>query len=396
MLPGKFDSAQSKTAFARLQLELQTQPIRIAGEPLTVARLFVAFKGHAEKHYRRPDGSLTHEVSEYATLSRLVRPLYGKTLGAEFGPLDLKAVREAMIGNGWCRSLINQRIGRLKRVFKWGVAEQLVPAATYQALLAVDGLQAGRCKVRESEPVQPVPEHVIDSTLPFLNRHVRGMVEFQRYTGCRPGEACQLRRADIDTGGKVWLYRPRQHKTSWRGKPRVIAIGPKAQKVIREFFTPNLEDYLFSPRRNVAEFHAQRTANRKTPLFPSHERRNARSRQATPSATEAYTATSYGHAVAKACDRAWPPLGKIARQKGESVKAWWGRLSESQQDDVKAWQRQHRWHPNQLRHTFATKARKEHGLEAAQVLLGHARADVTQVYAERNLDLAVNVAAKIG
>jgi site-specific recombinase XerC len=35
-------------------------------------------------------------------------------------------------------------------------------------------------------------------------------------------------------------------------------------------------------------------------------------------------------------------------------------------------------------------------LEAAQVLLGHARADVTQVYAERNEQLASEVAARIG
>jgi site-specific recombinase XerD len=36
-----------------------------------------------------------------------------------------------------------------------------------------------------------------------------------------------------------------------------------------------------------------------------------------------------------------------------------------------------------LRHTFATRVRKEHGLEAAQVLLGHSKADTTQIYAER-------------
>ena len=34
--------------------------------------------------------------------------------------------------------------------------------------------------------------------------------------------------------------------------------------------------------------------------------------------------------------------------------------------------------------------------QAAQVLLGHSRADVTQVYAERNEELAATVAAKIG
>ena len=56
----------------------------------------------------------------------------------------------------------------------------------------------------------------------------------------------------------------------------------------------------------------------------------------------------------------------------------------------------HRWAPNQLRHSFATKVRKYHGLEAAQVLLGHAKADITQVYAERDAALAVRVAAEIG
>jgi hypothetical protein len=40
--------------------------------------------------------------------------------------------------------------------------------------------------------------------------------------------------------------------------------------------------------------------------------------------------------------------------------------------------------------------RKQHGLEAAQVLLGHARADVTQVYAERNEQLASAIAAEVG
>ena len=54
------------------------------------------------------------------------------------------------------------------------------------------------------------------------------------------------------------------------------------------------------------------------------------------------------------------------------------------------------WHPNQLRHTFATEVRQAYGLEAAQVLLGHARADVTQVYAERDLALAVRVATEVG
>jgi len=40
--------------------------------------------------------------------------------------------------------------------------------------------------------------------------------------------------------------------------------------------------------------------------------------------------------------------------------------------------------------------RKESRLEAAQVHPGHARADVTQIYAERNHGLACKVAAQMG
>ena len=63
---------------------------------------------------------------------------------------------------------------------------------------------------------------------------------------------------------------------------------------------------------------------------------------------------------------------------------------------MKDWQGKYWWHPNQLRHTFATAVRKQHGLEAAQVLLGHSRADVTQIYAEKNEALAAVIAAKMG
>ena len=54
--------------------------------------------------------------------------------------------------------------------------------------------------------------------------------------------------------------------------------------------------------------------------------------------------------------------------------------------------------PNQeIRHTLGkTKVRHEFSLEHAQVILGHAKADVTQRYAERDMALAGEVAAKIG
>jgi hypothetical protein len=49
-----------------------------------------------------------------------------------------------------------------------------------------------------------------------------------------------------------------------------------------------------------------------------------------------------------------------------------------------------------LRHSLGTEVRRKFGLEAAQVMLGHSQANVTEIYAERDLALAVRVAAEIG
>jgi integrase len=190
------------------------------------------------------------------------------------------------------------------------------------------------------------------------------MVEVQRLTGMRPGEVCLLRPCDIQMSGRVWLFAPRRHKTAHRGKVRTVAIGPRAQKVLREFLTEDAEAYVFSPARAVAELHAERTKARETPRYRSHMARNKAKRTRRPRRApgERYTSMSYAHAVARACEKAGVE----------------------------------QWRPNQLRHTFATRVRKSEGLEAAQVALGHARANVTEIYAERDRSRAVAVAAKLG
>ncbi|WP_232068416.1 tyrosine-type recombinase/integrase [Gemmata obscuriglobus] len=91
-----------------------------------------------------------------------------------------------------------------------------------------------------------------------------------------------------------------------------------------------------------------------------------------------------------------PPPAPLAQRANETKAEWAGRLNANEKAQLTIWKQQHRWHPNQLRHSFATRVRKQHGLEAAQVMLGHARADVTQVYAERNEQLAASIAATVG
>lgn len=400
LLPGSFNSPESRTAFARLQLELESSPTSsmTPGDGMTLAELLCAYLDHAARHYRGPDGKPTSEIYEVKIVIRALLDLYAETPVTEIGPLAIKAARQKWVNEHLTRTECNRRVGMVKRIFKWGVSEELVSSSVYHALATVTGLQKGRTPARETDPVEPVDDATVDATLPYLNRYVAGMVEFQRLTGCRPGEACNLRRCDIDTGGAIWLYKPPHHKTAHRGKSRTIAIGPKAQEVLKEFFTPSLDAYLFSPARAVEEWLAERSANRKTPRYPSHMKRNAAKRKAravrAPKAK--YDRTSYSRAVARACEDAFPPPAPLAQKDGETLAEWKTRLTAKERAELAEWRHRHGWHPNQLRHTFATTVRKQHGLEAAQVLLGHSRADVTQVYAERNEELAASVAAKIG
>jgi len=127
-------------------------------------------------------------------------------------------------------------------------------------------------------------------------------------------------------------------------------------------------------------------------------KRNATKRKGQPTRVpgERYTSHAVAVAVARACDVAFPPPAPLAKRADETLSAWAARLTAEQEAELAAWRASHRWHPNQLRHTFATSVRRVHGLEAAQALLGHARADVTQIYAERNTDLAVSIAAEVG
>jgi integrase len=60
------------------------------------------------------------------------------------------------------------------------------------------------------------------------------------------------------------------------------------------------------------------------------------------------------------------------------------------------WRAAHCWSPHQIRHTAATEIRRRFGLEAAQVALGHSKMNVTEIYAEKNDQLAAYVAREVG
>jgi site-specific recombinase XerD len=63
---------------------------------------------------------------------------------------------------------------------------------------------------------------------------------------------------------------------------------------------------------------------------------------------------------------------------------------------VCSWRREHRWHPHQLRHNTTTNLRREHGVELARIILGHANVLATQIYAEAGRVQAMSVISQVG
>ena len=124
-------------------------------------------------------------------------------------------------------------------------------------------------------------------------------------------------------------------------------------------------------------FHRDRRAARQTPMTPSQA---ARKRKRFPKwePGDCYDRRSYAWAIRRACDAAFPPP-KYLKEKVH-----------------KTWRREHRWSPNQLRHNAATELRKQFGIEAARVVLGHSSADVTEIYAELDLAKAAEIMSRVG
>jgi integrase len=377
---GAYGSDESQELYGRAIAEWKTcgGTVPVKDDELTVTELCAAFWQFAKGYYQKPNGETTSEVELFKLAMRPPNRLYGRSRAMDFDPLRLQAVRQEMIDTGWCRTYINRQIVRVRRIWKWGAAQKMVPPSVYHGLQSVPGLKLGRTTARESDPVVPVSDHVVEATLPFLTPTLKAMIGVQRLTGARPGEICMLRTCDLDMLGSVWIFRPKYHKSMHRGRDRQIYIGPKAQEILRPFLRTNIREYVFSPIRSEEERRAAMTEARVTPACCGNRPGSNRKRYPKRGPGDHYRAEAFAKSIYRACLRAFPaPSG----------------LSER---DHKAWDRDHSWSPNQIRHAFATEIRREHGLESAQILLGHSKADVTQVYAERDTQRAVAVALKVG
>ena len=123
------------------------------------------------------------------------------------------------------------------------------------------------------------------------------MVLTQWHTGMRPGEVCRMTPTGLDVSHEaadgVWLYRPPQHKNTWRSKARLVVLGPRAIAILKPRMPISLE----------------------APFFP------------TPDGST-YSTTTYRQAIQRAATRAgidpWHPH-QIRHSKATLVEQQFGR-----------------------------------------------------------------------
>ena len=343
---GPHGTKASKTEYDRLIGEWLANgrqlPRSSDDQPITVVELIAQYWRHCKTYYVK-NGKPTDEQAGVRAAMKHLKSIYSKALAKDFGPLALESVREAMIEKGNSRKYINQNIGRIRLMFRWGVSRELIPVATYQALKTVSGLKAGKSRARETAPVLPVSSEVITKTLEHCSSQIADMIRFQLLTGCRPGEVCSIRPCEVDRIEDVWRYKPGSHKMEHKGRHRVIPIGPKAQKILLPYLLRDETKTCFERRGGGA-----------------------------------FRRWNYNERINRACDKAFPaPEGSTG-------------------EELKAWQKEYRWAPNRLRHSRATEIRQIYGLEASQAVLGHSKADTTQIYAERDIAKAVKIMSEVG
>ncbi len=356
---GPHDSPESKARYFSLLNEYHANGMRMPEErpsqpaEITVRVVCADYRVHIAKRY----ANAPKEIHRLTGLCTLLESDYGDIPADQFGPRRLADVRDTLIAGGSCRTYVNRLVRCIKRIFRHAISQELVDIDVLNRLNTLEPLKYGQTVAPESVPVQPANLGDVRETAAFLSPVLAAMVRIQAATGMRPSELCSMRPSDIQQRPDgVWMYRLSKHKTSHRGTSKAVPIVGDARLALEPFLDRAPDDFCFSPRESMAWFRSQKV--RKTPLSCGNRPGTNRKHEPKRQPGVKYTPSSYRRAITRAAQQAKVP----------------------------------HWFPYQLRHFAATEVRKALGVESAQALLGHSRADMTQHYAQVSEEKAIEAA----
>ncbi len=252
---GRFGTTESRDRFERIRAEwaaAREAQDQAAPSRLTVAELAEKYLDHEAQ--RAAEGRVTEKT--YRAAGYAVDALIGSHAGLpanRFGPRALKEIQSRLAktpcrthGGRYrgdrtpptlSRTEANRRVNGIRRVFRWAVSEELVPASVLTSLEAVNGLRAG--EARDNAPRTAASPKAVEATAHALEEdgHVglANVIRLLRWTGCRPDEVCRLSVHDLVETPEGLELRLRDHKTRHvTNADRVVPLNARAEAIVQE------------------------------------------------------------------------------------------------------------------------------------------------------------------
>ncbi len=323
---------------------------KVAGEGTTIDEVCTEFLAYKTREHGEGWATVKGGGGRVVYALRALRKLFGTEPAAEFDSVKLENVRFAMIDESkLCRVEINARIGAIRSAYRWAGRQKLAPRGIAIELSDLEDIDAGKFGTREGEGRREVPFEAVLSTLPHLPPPFDVVVELLYRTGARPSEILRLRPRDFDrSDAQQWVASLDEHKTSSKGKARVLVFEAEAQRALARFMDRAPGKPLFCPEEGHAERKVFRARMRTRKLYPCDVLRYERERaeRAPRTFPKTYDPNTLYQAVRAAI--------KTAKATA--------------------------WAPYQIRHAVGTEVEERWGLEVAGVLLGHSQGRVTERY----------------
>ena len=329
---------------------------RAASLSLTVGGLSIAYLS-AVKAGRSPEQLV--KLSKWWRAREIGNALYSRRAVPidRFGPRMLREVRDELAETpkkykfddkpmNRARSHVNRLVREIIAMFAWGVSEELVPVAVWQALKTTPPLKVGESAARETVARQPVADADVQAVLPHLPPVLADLVRFARLVCCRPDEACRLRMADVEPACGVLRWTLTAHKTAHAIGAKAIPIGPRAEEIVRRWAAGKRPTDIVFSRADRDRVAVEGTI----PTRPYRSPRNL------------FTSDEIRKAIHAACDAA-----ACAH-----------------------------WTPYQLRHAGLTAVRHESGVEAEAAVAGWTSPKLAFHYAKLSFEEGAAAARKLG
>ncbi len=323
-----------------------------------VGNLFDAFIAEYEGRKRKNKADLQRRE----LVRDLIIKICPEATTDTFGPADMKRIRDYLLKQTVKRNgneepltanYISKLLGTVKTAFKWGVGEGFCEGGDYYRISLFKNVDAERTTARESSRHRTITEKEFQAVQKRVLPIYRDILTLLWNTGMRPSECCSMRWDEIkwNEQKRCWFYQPRVHKTSGRGKKRIIPLTDSEKELIDQY--QNDGDYVFTPAQARIQQSEIRRANRKTKLFPSHLKRNEQRQTGKQLAVcgKHINPREFGKIIKRAV--------KAAKMAGELGKEWT---------------------PYDLRHTAITRFIIKLGHKPAQYLAGHSHSHTTDIY----------------